>query len=169
METLLRQLVEQDPEIKVLVLSQKDERLYASRCLAAGARGYLMKEQATEEVYTAIQKVLAGGVYLSRALAALVHEGATAEAHPSGLALLSNRELQVFEMIGRGMNTKQISEELKLGIKTVETHREGIKSKLRLGDITQLVRFAALWNQETLRPEMCGHAAAARNCSPRRM
>jgi len=135
--------------LPVLVLSIHDESLYAERALRAGASGYIMKEEAAEEVVAAIRRVLAGEVYLSqpmasRMLSRLVR-GQDAAASPA--ELLTDRELQVFELMGQGMGTRQVAERLHLSVKTIETHQAHIKEKLNLSTVTQLVRHAVLWVQ----------------------
>ncbi|UCE61608.1 MAG: response regulator transcription factor, partial [Phycisphaerales bacterium] len=132
---LVKDIKAQFPHLPVLVLSMHDETLYAERALRAGARGYIMKEEATERVMTAIRKVLSGEVYLSekmssRLLSNIVSGPAAGESSP--VTRLSDRELQVFELIGRGMGTRKIANSLHLSVKTIETHKEHIKSKMQL-------------------------------------
>jgi DNA-binding NarL/FixJ family response regulator len=138
------------PDMLVLVLSMHDETLYAERVLRAGARGYVMKEEATEKLMTAIRKVLSGQIYLSekmaaRALSKFIHGARDTNGSP--LECLSDRELQVFELIGRGRGTRQIAETLHLSVKTIESHREHIKSKLNLTRSTELMQHAIQWVQ----------------------
>ena len=147
---LLKNLKALHPEIPVLVLSMHDEAIYAERMLHAGAKGYITKEEATVNVMSAIRKVLAGQVYLSeRMLARMMNKfvsGAT-PAPASPVEVLSDRELQVFQMIGRGLGTKQIAEDLRVGVKTVESYRARIRDKLNLTDGNELLQHAIQWAQ----------------------
>ena len=147
---LLKDLQGLRPALPVLVLSMHDEALYAERSLRAGAKGYITKEEATVNVLQAIRKVLAGHIYLSermfeRFVQKMGREGKSPWSSP--LELLTDRELEVFQMIGRGMGTREIAEELKLGIKTVESYRARIKEKLRLADANKLMQHAVQWVQ----------------------
>jgi DNA-binding NarL/FixJ family response regulator len=136
------------PGLPVLVLSMHDESVYAERLLAAGASGYIMKDAASEQFIRALRQVLAGRVYVSEALAPRL--GGRQRVSGSGdgdspVSRLSNRELQILQMIGRGLSSRQIAETLHLSIKTVEAHRQRIKGKLELASGAQLVQFAAHW------------------------
>ena len=136
------------PDVRILVLSVHNESLYAERALRAGASGYIMKEEATENLMLAIRRVLQGEVYLSskmstRLLDELVH-GRGAYRHDSR-PVLTNRELQVLELIGRGLGSRDIAQRLKLSIKTVDAHRANIKSKLGLKKASELVQHAVHW------------------------
>ena len=147
---LLKHLKELRPGLPVLVLSMHDETLYAERSLLAGAMGYITKEEATVNVLSAVRKVLAGQVYVSERMAArMMHKLVRGTTRPEGspLDVLADRELEVFQMIGRGMGTRQIAEELRLGIKTVESYKARIKEKLRLTDANQLLQHAIEWVQ----------------------
>jgi DNA-binding NarL/FixJ family response regulator len=133
------------PDVPILVVSQFDEGTYAERALRAGARGYVMKEQATEEVLNAIRQVLTGGLYFSLGVARLAVERmleAPPAAHDAGLSALSDRELHVFKAIGAGKSTRQIAAELNLSVKTIETYREHIKYKLNLSSGAELIERA---------------------------
>ena len=147
---LLKDLKELRPKLPVLVLSMHDETLYAERALRAGAMGYITKEEATVSVLSAVRKVLAGEVYLSARMAGRMMQkmlkGRTDQAG-SPLEVLADRELEVFQMIGRGMGTRQIAEELRLGIKTEESYKGRIKEKLRLTDGNELLQHAIQWVQ----------------------
>jgi DNA-binding NarL/FixJ family response regulator len=143
----------QFPELAVLVLSQFSEETYGERALRAGAAGYVMKEEATEEVLEAIRTVLRGEIYASRTLAfsalrKLIREKPS-QAGP-GPDRLSDRELQVFEMIGQGKTTKDIAADLSLSPKTVETYRENIKHKLGLSGGAELTQAAAAWTRSSM-------------------
>jgi len=145
---LIKDLVSRDPILKVLVLSMHDESLYAERALRAGARGYVMKQEPTEHVMAAIRHVLGGGVYLSvRMRDHLLFNvvGRLSAARASDLDRLSDRELEVFQLIGEGRTTAQIGASLHLSVSTVETYRAHIKEKLRLRNATELVQHAVDW------------------------
>jgi DNA-binding NarL/FixJ family response regulator len=133
------------PKLTTLVLSMHDESLYAERVLRAGAKGYVTKQEAPETVMIAIRKVLAGGTYVSGKMAERITKSMAtprqAEAQ-SPLDRLSDRELQVFRLIGGGMSVREIAEKLFLSVKTIETHREHIKEKLSLKSSSDLLRYA---------------------------
>jgi DNA-binding NarL/FixJ family response regulator len=138
------------PGVKVLVLSMHDETIFAERALRAGAKGYVMKEQATEKIITAVRKVLKGELYLnekvaSKILAKLVD--GRSEDHRSPIEKLSDRELEVFKLIGDGMGTRDIAEKLFLSIKTIEAHRMHIREKLKLKNGAELLQHAIVWSQ----------------------
>lgn len=146
---LVKDLKLRHQELPVLVLSMHDESTYAERLLRSGARGYVMKDQASDKVVTALRRVLDGEVYLSEKMSArILHKlvgGAPASASP--VDLLSDRELQVFELLGQGIGTRRIAEKLHLSVKTVETYREHIKIKLKLDNATDLLQHAIQWAQ----------------------
>ena len=132
-------------QIPVLVLSMHDEYLYAQRALSAGARGYIMKQEAMESVVTAIHHVLDGKIYLNEKVKEhiLSNMSNTPSARDkSPVERLTDRELQVFKMIGRGFSSREIAERLFLSIKTIGTYRERIKEKLNLKHANELVRCA---------------------------
>jgi DNA-binding NarL/FixJ family response regulator len=125
-----------------------DESLFGKRALRAGASGYLSKETETSEIITALRRVLAGKVYVSEKLSEHLLNRATgsgASIHDSPAELLSDRELQVFELIGQGMTTREIAERLHVSVHTVETHRQRIKTKLNLDTSAILSREATQW------------------------
>jgi DNA-binding NarL/FixJ family response regulator len=133
------------PELKVLMLSMHDENLYAMRSVRAGAHGYIMKMSATEEVVAAIRRILGGEIYLSPRIAkqtmmSLI--GRRKEGALSPLDDLSDRELEVFNLVGDGLTTRQIAERLHLSVKTIETHKAHVKEKLHLESATQLTQHA---------------------------
>jgi|SRR5581483_6159497 len=133
------------PKIPLLVLSMHDESLYAERALRAGASGYIMKAEATEAVLGAIRQVLGGGIYLSQKMSSkLMHQLASGRPGGAGSLMerLSDRELEVFSLIGQGRGTRQIAEQLHLSVKTIESHRAHIKEKLNLKNATELVHRA---------------------------
>lgn len=137
--------------IAMLVVSMHDESLYAERVLAAGALGYLNKQEAPNDIIKAIRRVLDGKVYVSAQLTERLLDGLTGSVKNEGqspMQRLSNRELEVFELIGRGMTTGKIADHLKLSTKTIETHRENIKKKLALGSGQELTRRAMHWLME---------------------
>jgi DNA-binding NarL/FixJ family response regulator len=146
---LIRSLRESEPMLPVLVLSMHDEALFAERVLRAGARGYIMKREAITGLVRAIRQVLSGRIYVSDSMAQTVLErlGHEAAAPDSPLATLTDRELEVFDLIGRGQSTGAIAEQLGVSIKTIETYRSNIKTKLNLKDATDLIRFAATWTE----------------------
>jgi DNA-binding NarL/FixJ family response regulator len=151
---LIKSLKELWPKLPALVLSMHDEMLYAERSLRAGALGYITKEEATVNVLSAIRKVLGGQVYLSERMAGRMMKrmvGGPRDEAGSPLELLTDRELEVFQMLGRGFGTRQIAEELRLGIKTVESYRARIKEKLQLTDGNQLLQHAIQWVQNGAR------------------
>jgi DNA-binding NarL/FixJ family response regulator len=130
----------------VLVISMHDESLYAERVLRAGARGYIMKQESGPTMIQAIRQVLAGRIYLSDKMSARILEyvaGKRPKASP--IESLSDREWEVFQLIGRGKNTVQIAEELHLSTKTVEAHRAHVKKKLDLRTMPELISFASRW------------------------
>jgi DNA-binding NarL/FixJ family response regulator len=145
---LVKDLQVRAPEIPVLVLSMHDESLYAERVLRAGAKGYITKQEATKKILLAIRQVLAGDIFISEKMSSrMVHKmvlGRAAE-QKSPIEQLTDRELEVFQLIGCGQGTRKIAAELHLGIKTVESYRARIKEKLKLEDGTQLLRQAIQW------------------------
>ena len=136
--------------VKILVYSSHDEETYAGRVLRAGATGYISKREDMSKIIVAVRQVLCGEVYLSPQMTTvLLHRAAVGEPlDKSPSETLSNRELQVFEMIGRGMNTIEIAQKLQLSPKTVESHRRVIKTKLDVHSSAQLSRRAFQWVQE---------------------
>jgi DNA-binding NarL/FixJ family response regulator len=145
---LIKQVRVLHPRLPVLVLSTHDEALYAQRALRAGARGYVMKQAPTSEVMNAIRQVLAGDLYLSEAMRTrLVHEHlhGIAPLRSTDIGNLSDRELEIFELIGHGQTTTRIALKLRLSVSTVETHRAHIKQKLKLSNAIELVRRAVEW------------------------
>jgi DNA-binding NarL/FixJ family response regulator len=136
------------PQTRVLIISQHEETLFAERCLRAGADGYVTKQEASEEVLTAIRTVLEGETYVSRKVAVLVFRR-TVDRPPEegikGFSKLSDRELHVFQQIGAGLSCAAIAAEMKLSVKTVETHRENIKNKLGVSDSKHLATIAQKW------------------------
>ena len=150
---LVKSLRVEQPGLKVLVLSQYDELIFAERALRAGAFGYIMKENATDEVLRALRKVLAGELYFSERVAAAVVQRTLREkpsASRAGIELLSDRELQVFQLLGASYSVREIAAQFHLSRKTVETHCEKIKHKLSLHNAAELKQFASKWAAENL-------------------
>jgi DNA-binding NarL/FixJ family response regulator len=136
------------PELPILVVSMHDEMIYAERVLRAGARGYIMKQEGGQKFLAAIRQVLAGKVYVSEKMSARILEnfsGNQAENSGSPVQRLSDREFEVFQLIGQGVGTRDIAGRLHLSVKTVEVHRANIKEKLSLTTATELVRYAVRW------------------------
>jgi DNA-binding NarL/FixJ family response regulator len=143
------------PEVKVLVLSQYDELLFAERALRAGASGYIMKENTTDEVLRAVRKVLTGDLYFSERVATAVVQRTLREkpmASRNGVERLSDREMQVFQLLGALYSPREIAAQFHLSRKTVETHCEKIKHKLSLDNAAELKRFARQWAAENMAP-----------------
>ena len=134
--------------IPVLVISMHDESLFAERALRVGARGYIMKQEAIEKMMEAIRKVLRGELYVSERVSANIVKrfvDGKAEGVSSPEELLSDREMEVFQLIGQGFGTRQIADQLHVSVKTVETYRANIKEKLNLKNATELMKHAVHW------------------------
>ena len=149
---LIKEIRASWPVLPILVLSIHDEELWAERVLRAGAQGYVMKSHATEKVMEAMRRVLAGGLWLSEymnsaLLGRLTHRRQPV-VHEMPLATLSDRELEIFQMIGRGLSVKEIAQQLFLSSKTVEVHREHIKEKLGMRSSAELLRYAVVHTLE---------------------
>jgi len=144
---LIKMLREAAPALQVLVLSMHDEALFAERALKAGARGYIMKQEAVVSLVGAVHQVLSGRIYLSERMSQQLLEriGPGVQTQDTGLSLLTDRELEVFELIGRGISTSLIAEQMGVSVKTVETHRSNIKTKLNLKDGFELLKYATSW------------------------
>lgn len=137
------------PRLPVLILSMHDESIYAERALRAGANGYIMKQEATEKVLVALRRILSGEIYVSEKIANNMLQHYIRGAHPSehsAVADLTDRELEVFRLIGEGHGTRQIAETLHLSVKTVESYQAHIKEKLSLRSARELVQHAVEWN-----------------------
>lgn len=143
---LIKQLKDLYPDLPTLVLSMHDESLYGERALRAGARGYLTKQEATKKVVDAIRRVLRGDIYVSDKLAgSLVRKVAGGNQQAAGgspVDVLTDRELEVFQLLGQGLTVKEVAERLFVSAKTVEAHREHIKQKLNFKTSNELLRFA---------------------------
>jgi DNA-binding NarL/FixJ family response regulator len=147
---LMRNIKAQYPKLPILVVSAHDESVYAEVAFRAGALGYLMKEEALEKILTAIRRVLSGAIYVSDTLAARMLQqqvrGKT-DVNESPVKGLSDRELEVFQLIGQWKKTREIAEELHLSVKTIEYYREQIKRKLGLASAAELTQHATAWVQ----------------------
>jgi len=145
---LLRDVRAHHPRLPVLMLSMHDENIYAERMLSAGANGYIMKQAASDLFLIALRRVLDGGVYVSEEVGNhMIRRFATGGPHRAANPVdrLSNRELQILHMIGKGMSTREAASSLNLSIKTVESHRQRIKRKLNLTTGMQLVQYSVNW------------------------
>jgi DNA-binding NarL/FixJ family response regulator len=148
---LIGEIKQRLPRAAVLVMSMHDEQLYAERALRTGAAGYVMKHEATGAIVRAIRSVAAGGIFVSEAVSARLLQRLAARGGPgdgSPLDMLSNRELHVLELIGRGLGTREIAELLHISIKTVESYRARLKEKMNLRSGIELTRFAVQWATE---------------------
>ena len=140
------------PNLAVIVLSMHDERVYAERAIRAGARGYIMKRESTTRIVDAIRQVLQGNMYLSQDLTELFAEKFVSSPSPGGglsISQLSDRELEVFQLIGQGYDTREIARTLNVNIKTVQTYCTRIKDKLKFSTGSELLREAIRWNEST--------------------
>jgi DNA-binding NarL/FixJ family response regulator len=145
---LLREITADYSKLPVLVLSMHDEEVYAERCLHAGARGYINKKEASESVITAIRHIFAGNVFLSQKMTVTIlnkFQQGPGGITDSPLKSLTARELEVFQLIGKGMAPAAIAKRLYLSPKTIYAHTERIKDKLGIAHSSELVRYAALW------------------------
>jgi DNA-binding NarL/FixJ family response regulator len=146
---LVKDLKQTCPDVAVIVLSMHDELLYAERVFRAGARGYVMKRESTKKVVEAIRSVLHGKRYMSARVAAAMAEKLVEgqSVNTSPVALLSDRELEVFDLLGQGQETRQIAESLHISVKTVQAFCARIKEKLKLGTERELLREAIRWQE----------------------
>jgi len=145
---LLKDIRARYPELPVLILSMHDESVYAERALRAGAQGYIMKQEASEKVLLALRRILGNEVYVSdrisnRMLRRFI--GGAAQSRPSSVADLTDRELEVFRLIGEGHSTRQIAGQLHISVKTVESYQAHIKEKLSLRSARELMQHAIQW------------------------
>jgi DNA-binding NarL/FixJ family response regulator len=152
---LIKDLHAMQPHLPVIVISMHEESLYAGRVLRAGARGYLMKHEGGSKIVQAIRCVLAGGIYVSDAMSSQILERFSGKPNikRSGTELLSDREFEVFQLIGKGVSTRDIGKKLHLSTKTVDAHRAHIKQKLKIKEVSQLISYAAVWSSEAMKPE----------------
>ena len=145
---LIKDIQALHPGVLVLVLSMHDETLYVERVLRAGGRGYIMKEEGGKKIAQAIRQVLDGQIYVSEKMSAKILEifsGHGANVAASPVEKLTDREFDVFQLIGQGLATKQMADKLHLSTKTIEVHRANIKAKLGLGGMAELIRYAVRW------------------------
>ena len=144
---LVKDLHAQHPAVAVLVLTMHDETVYALRALRAGARGYIMKAEATTKIIQAIRTVLEGRLYVSDRVTTLMAEKFADHPRKAGspVELLSDRELEVFQLLGRGLSTRQIADQLHISFKTVQAFCALIKDKLQLDNVNELLREAVRW------------------------
>ncbi len=148
---LIKDIRLRQPNVLILTLSMHDETIYAERALRSGAKGYLMKQEAPETVVKAVYHILNGNIYVSDRIATrmfnkLIDGQANSENSP--VDLLTDRELEVFQLIGHGLGTRQIAQKLHVSVKTIENHRAHIKEKLNLNSAIELVQHATLWVQQ---------------------
>ncbi len=146
---LLKDIRMRYPELPVLILSMHDEGIYAERALRAGAQGYIMKQEATEKVLVALRRILTREIYISERIANRMLQryiGSRGTGRPSSIADLTDRELEVFRLIGEGHSTRRIAEELHISVKTVESYQAHIKEKLSLRSARELVQHAIQWS-----------------------
>jgi len=142
---LIKQLKERHPKLPILVLSMHDESLYGERALRAGAMGYLTKQEATKKVVTAIRRILEGEIFVSDKMAATILRKVAGGASTEGgspVDVLSNREMEVFQLLGEGLGVRKIADNLFISVKTVEAHREHIKQKMNFKSSSELLRYA---------------------------
>jgi len=149
---LVKQLKSEFPKLPVLVISMHDESVYAERVLRAGARGYLMKKEPSEKVFAAIEEILNGGIYVSERINRDMLEFSVTCKRKSStgdavIDRLTDRELQVFRLLGDGISTKEIAQQLSLSVKTIESYRENLKVKLNLLSGAQLTQRAIQWSR----------------------
>jgi len=145
---LVKHIISQKEDQKILVVSRHDESLYAERVIRAGAKGYIMKLEAGEVLLKAVRKVLNGGIYVSEEVSERLLMGMARgqkEVMESPIEKLSDRELEVFELTGKGNSTRDIAEKLHLSVKTVESYRARIKTKMNLENATELMVHAVKW------------------------
>lgn len=146
---LIKRIKERYPSVRMLVCSMHGETLYAERAIRAGALGYINKDQATEKIIEGIRRVREGDLFLSeetvKRLLQRTMGGAPGALEPTPEGLLADRELEVYRLIGKGLKTAQIAEDLHLSVKTVETYRSRIREKLKLGSATELAFRATQW------------------------
>lgn len=151
--TLIKDLNKYYRHIPVLVLSMHEESLHAERCLLAGAKGYLMKHESKDSVIMAVRKIFAGRKYISQRIMDTLLDKIGEEPEKkqdSPLHRLTDREIEIFQMIGKGFSSRQIAGHLNLSVKTVSAHKERIKQKLGIGTSGALIRYAVLWLETEL-------------------
>ena len=148
---LIKDCLAFNPHLKVLVISMHDERFYAERALKAGAKGYIMKEEAETNVISAIKTVINGEIYLSESEKARIGDSLSNQKGPfDTINSLSDRQLQIFTLIGKGLGTVDIASKLNLSIKTIDTHKENIKANLHCASSAELRQMAIEWTNKSL-------------------
>jgi DNA-binding NarL/FixJ family response regulator len=153
---LIKDIQALDAGIPVLIISMHDESFYAERVLRAGGRGYVMKQEGGKKIMEAIRQVAAGQIFVSEKMSARILEifsGHRPEAGRSPVESLTDREFEVFQLIGQGMGTKELAVELRVSPKTIEVHRANIKSKLQLKNMGELIRYAVRWVESEQRED----------------
>ncbi len=145
---LLKEMRMRNPEVRVLILSMHDEKIYAERALRAGAQGYVMKQEAAGKVLVALRRILGGEIYVSEQISDRMMQryiGGPSVGKPSSIADLTDRELEVFRLLGEGQSTREIAETLHISVKTVESYQAHIKEKLSLRSARDLLKHAIQW------------------------
>ncbi len=145
---LVKEIAEHHKPTLSLVLSMHDEALHAERCILAGAKGYIMKQEASESVVLAIRRIMAGHIHVSPTIMSHILNSFQKQpdsVNESPLKRITDREFEIFQLIGRGMSPKQIAGQLNISVKTIGTYRERIKEKLGLNSAGELVRHAVIW------------------------
>jgi DNA-binding NarL/FixJ family response regulator len=148
---LIKAIRENSPKTAILVLSMHDERRYGERCIRAGARGYIMKSEMVTHVITALREVLAGKLYISERMRSIFVERFVDAVPPQSLSpadVLSDRELEIFQLLGQGFETRRVAETLGVNIKTVQAFCARIKEKLQLANASELLREAVRWTEQ---------------------
>lgn len=151
---LVKEIVAMDREIPVLVLSMHDEQVWAERAIRAGARGYIMKKEASETVIQAMRNIIGGKIHVSNSIMErLLDRMQMRTSSPAAplVDILTDRELEVFRLIGYGLSTREIAERMKLGVKTIGTYRDRVKQKLGIKSAAELIRRAVLWTEQEYR------------------
>jgi DNA-binding NarL/FixJ family response regulator len=146
---LIKDLQIRSPKTAVLVLSMHDESLYAERVLKAGGRGYIMKQEGGKKIIEGIRQVAGGHTYVSPAVSARILDSFSGRARQeqAGVEQLTDREFEVFQLIGQGLSTKEMAEKLRVSVKTIEVHRVNIKEKLNTPTAPDLIRYAVRWQE----------------------
>ncbi|THB81748.1 MAG: DNA-binding response regulator [Desulfobacteraceae bacterium] len=145
---LIKEMVQEEKHLSFLVLSMHDESLHAERCILAGAKGYIMKQEASESVVTAVRQIISGNIYVSPAIMSNIlnkFRNQPETLHESPLKRLTDREIQIFQLIGKGLSPSEMSGQLNISVKTIGTYRERIKEKLCFKHGSELVRTAVIW------------------------
>lgn len=148
---LVKEITVAEKNLSILVLSMHDEQVWAERAIRAGAKGYIMKKEASENVITALRNIRQGKIHVSASimerLLDRMHMHPQTKSLPS-VDLLTDRELEVFRLIGAGLSTREIAEQMKLGVKTIGTYRDRVKQKLGIKTAAELIRRAVLWTEQ---------------------